>query len=110
VQTHTISNHTVHSSFDLPYTETLLRSFVAIVTASSQEGFDDLPEPEQERLLKEYYTRPIPSPASGDGSQAFTKEPFIFQLEDGEKVMINASDGQWFVLLETDMLSFTPPK
>jgi hypothetical protein len=110
MQTHVISSHTVHSSFDYAYTETLLRSFVAIVTASSQQGFDNLPEPEQERLLKEFYTRPIPPPLSGDGKEHFVKEPFVFQLEDGERVLINASNGQWFVLLESDMLSFTPPQ
>lgn len=110
MKTHLIDSFTVNSSFDYAFTETLLRSFLAIITASRQAGFDDLPEPEQERLLKEYYTQPIPSPESGNDKEEFLKEPFIFQLEDGEKVMINALSGQWFVLSESDMLSFTPVK
>lgn len=104
---HTIGGHQVNSSFDFPLTETLLRSFMAITKASTEPGFDQMPAGEQDKILEAFYASEIPKPF--DGQEGFrVNEPIALTLDDGRKVMINASNGQYFVLLEAELLSFTP--
>lgn len=109
MQTHKINGYQVNSSFDFPLTETLLRSFMAITKASTEPGFEEMPAHEQDKILEAFYASEIPKPY--DGKEGFSvKEPIALTLDNGQKVLINASNGQYFVLLEKEMLSFTPPK
>lgn len=126
MQIHIIDKHTVNSSFDYENTESMLRSFLAIAQASVVPGFDELPENEQEEIVQSYFEKSIPAPSSEDKSLSTKelkdrlkdpllqmvenpfKEPFVLEMEDGQKVVIHGTNGQWFVLLEREMLSFRP--
>ncbi len=127
MQTHIIDGHTVNSSFDFENTESMLRSFLAIAQASMVAGFDELPEKEQEEMVQAYFEKPLPAPSkekkelkkeeiAGKIKDPLLqmvenpfKEPFILQLDDGQNVVIHGTSGQWFVLLEREMLTFHPP-
>lgn len=115
---HIIDGHTVNSSFDYENTESMLRSFLAIAQASMIPEFEGMSEPEQERMVQSYYEKPIPEPSKeataidpdkiGPDLDNPFKQPFVLEMDNGEKVVIHSSSGQWFVLLETEMLSFRP--
>ena len=105
-----IDGHLVNSSFDRGFTETLLRSFLAMAQAFELPGFDKLPEPEQEKIVEKYYQKSLPPPHLEKEKGWHLKEPILFTLESGENIVINASEGQWFVLLEKEMLRFHPTR
>ena len=105
-----LDGHTVNSSFDREYTENMLRSFLAMAQAFNQPGFETMNEDEQKDILNYFYEKPIPSPDTDKEQDFKLKDPIMFQSETDEKIVINAVGGQWYVLLERDLLSFNPPE
>ena len=101
-----IDGHQVNSSFDKETTETFLRSFIAMAQAFDLPEFENLVEYEQQRIVDDFYAKALPPPTPQKEDDFNLKDPILFEMDSGAKIVIHSSAGQWFVLLESEMLKF----